>query len=57
MSSSAPFPSHDAPNAHAETHSPISKALGGHPTASVITIHRIASPITQVQVQWNQRHT
>lgn len=53
MSSSAPFPSHEAPKAHAETHSPISNARGGHPTDSVITIHRIARPITQVQIQWN----
>src|SRR5262249_29209596 len=54
-SSSAPLPSHEAPNAHAETHWPISRARGGQPTHNVIAIQRSARPMMPVLVQWNQR--
>ncbi len=53
MSHSAPFARNDAPNAHAETHSPMSNERGGHPTESVTAIHINARPMAMAQVQWN----
>ncbi len=51
MSSSRPFHSHEAPNAHTATASPMSNDLLGQPMSSVTPIHSSAAPMAAAQAQ------